>query len=82
VSKLYTEPSSDPNEPPTHEYTLRGVSTTKSTMYIRRKAEIDLIDMELSTDAPLTDDDQWWKIMYSSSGSITVEVSFRQQVKN
>jgi hypothetical protein len=51
-------------------------------MYIRRKAEIDLIDMELSTDAPLTDDDQWWKIMYSSSGSITVEVSFRQQVKN
>lgn len=77
LSKLYTEASSEPNEPPTHIYTLRGVSTTKSTMYIRRKAEIDLIDMGLENDEVLSNGDQWWRIDYSSSGSnpVTVEVS-------
>ena len=76
LSKLYTEASSDPTEPPTHKYTLRGVSATKSTMYIRRKAEIDLIDMGLDNDASPSDGDQWWRIEYASSGSnpVTVEV--------
>lgn len=76
LSKLYTEASSDPTEPPTHKYTLRGVSTTKSTMYIRRKAEIDLIDMGLEYDGVSSDGDQWWRIEYRSSGSnpVIVEV--------
>lgn len=82
LSKLYTEPSSDPNEPPTHKYTLRGVSTTKSTMYIRRKAEIDLIDMGLENDGLPSSGDQWWKIEYASSGSnpVTVEVSVPRNI--
>jgi hypothetical protein len=79
LSKLYTEASSDPTEPPTHKYTLRGVSTTKSTMYLRRKAEIDLIDMGLENDESPSNGDQWWRIEYSPSGSnpVTVEVSTR-----
>ena len=76
LSKLYTEASSDPTEQPTHKYTLRGFSTTKSTMYIRRKAEIDLIDMGLDNDASPSNGDQWWRIEYTSSESnpVTVEV--------
>lgn len=77
LSKLYTEASSDLTEPPTHKYTLRGVSTTKNTMYIRRTAEIDLIDMGLDNDEASSNGDQWWRIDYSPSGSnpVTVEVS-------
>jgi hypothetical protein len=76
ISKLYTEPSLEPTEPPTHKYTLRGVSTTKNTTYVRRKAEIDLIDMGLEDDGSSPNGDQWWRIDYSSSGSnpVTVEV--------
>ena len=76
LSKLYTKPSSEPHEPPTHKYTLRGVSTTNSTMYILRREETDLIDMGLENDGLHSNGDQWWRIEYSSSGSnfMTVEV--------
>lgn len=82
LSRLYTEASSDPTEPPNHKYTLRGVSTTKSTTYIRRKAEIDLIDMGLDNDGLSSNDDQWWKIEYASSGTnpVTVVVSVPYRV--
>jgi len=77
LSKLYTEPSSEPNERPAHKYTLCGVSTTNSTMYIRRRPEIDLIDMGLDNEGLPPCGDQWWRINYSSSGSnpVAIEVS-------
>ncbi|KAL2068176.1 hypothetical protein VTL71DRAFT_16274 [Oculimacula yallundae] len=62
LSKLYTEPSDDPEAPQLHKYTLRGVSTSKSTFYVCRRAIPDLIDMEM--DVP----DQWWRIYCSSMG--------------
>ena len=68
LSKLYTEPSSDPDAPELHKYTLRGVSTSKSTFYVCRRSEPDLIDMEM--DAP----DQWWKIDYDPTGYNRVAV--------
>ena len=76
LSKLYTEASTESDEPPTHKYTLRGVTTTNSTMYVRRRAEIDLIDMGLDSDGSQPNGDQWWKIEYASSGAnpVTVEV--------
>jgi hypothetical protein len=48
-------------------------------MYLRRKAEIDLIDMGLENDESPSNGDQWWRIEYSPSGSnpVTVEVSTR-----
>jgi hypothetical protein len=78
LSKLYTEPSSDPNAPKLHKYTLRGVSTNKQTMYICRRAEPDLIDMDLDGDGTKTEGDQWWRIHYAPVGTspVTVEVRF------
>jgi hypothetical protein len=76
LSQLYTEPVADPTQPPNHKYTLRGVSTTKSTMYICRQAEIDLIEMGLENDETPSKGDQWWRINYSPSclNPVTVEV--------
>lgn len=77
LSKLYTEPSDDPSEPKLHAYSLRGVSISKSTMYICRRAEPDLIDMDLDDDGRKASGDQWWRIHYTPIGSspVTVEVS-------
>ena len=77
LSKLYTERSDDPSEPKLHAYSLRGVSISKSTMYICRRAEPDLIDMDLEGDGQKVKDDQWWRIHYAPLGSspVTVEVS-------
>ncbi|PVH78657.1 hypothetical protein DL98DRAFT_590199 [Cadophora sp. DSE1049] len=76
LSKLYTEPSSDPDAPVLHKYTLRGVSTSKSTFYICRRTEPDLIDMD--TDVP----DQWWKFHYAPMGysPVTVEKTTEEEV--
>jgi hypothetical protein len=76
LSKLYTSQSNNPDAPKLTKYTLRGVSTTKSTTYICRRAEPDLIDMDLDSDGPKEQGDQWWKINYATSGSnpVTVEV--------
>ena len=77
LSKLYTEPSLNPFEPKLHAYSLRGVSISKSTMYICRRAEPDLIDMDLDGDGEKAKGDQWWRIHYAPIGSspVTVEVS-------
>lgn len=74
LSKLYTEPSDDPTKPTLHRYTLRGISTTKSTMYIRTQAEPDLIDMDLDSDQAKARSDQWWRISYSTSGANPVNI--------
>jgi hypothetical protein len=78
LSTLYTDPFSevDPAAPKFHKYTLRGVSTTKSTMYVCRRAEPDLIDIDLDGEAPKSKGDQWWRIHFATSGSnqVTVEV--------
>ena len=77
LSKLYTMAPLDPTQPPTHKYTLRGISLSKNTMYVCRKAELDFIDMGLENDGSSSNDDQWWRIDCSSSGTntVTVEVS-------
>jgi hypothetical protein len=79
LSKLYTVPSEDASHPALHKYTLRGISTTKRTMYIRTQAEPDLIDMDLDSDQSETKGEQWWRINYAVSGTnpVTVEVGTR-----
>ncbi|TVY42972.1 hypothetical protein LSUB1_G001284 [Lachnellula subtilissima] len=84
LSTLYTDPSSevDPAGPKLHKYTLRGVSTTKSTMYICRRAEPDLIDIDLDGEEPKSNGDQWWRIHYASFGSnpVTIEKTTEETV--
>lgn len=73
LSKLYTEPSEKQNQPPVHKYTLRGVSVNNYLTYIKRKAEPDLIDMDLGAEVP-KEMDEWWKIEYFVSGSKPVNI--------
>ncbi|CZR60074.1 uncharacterized protein PAC_09969 [Phialocephala subalpina] len=82
LSKLYTEQSREPDAPKLKRYTLRGVSTTKSTMYICRRAEGDLIDMETDDGQPKGHIDQWWRINYASWGEnpVTVEKTTTEKV--
>jgi len=73
LSKLYTEPSGDLDQPTLHRYTLRGVCTGKNTVYICRPAEPSLIDIELESES---NQDQWWRINYASMdpNPVSVEV--------
>lgn len=77
LSKLYTKPSTEAGQPPTHKYTLCGVSTSNHITYVRRRAEPNLIEMDLDADGTAKDADQWWKIEYSPSGSQQVDVVVR-----
>ncbi|KFZ24563.1 hypothetical protein V502_00948 [Pseudogymnoascus sp. VKM F-4520 (FW-2644)] len=74
LSKLYTRPATEAGQPPIHKYTLCGVSTSNHITYVRRRAEPDLIEMDLDADGTAKDADQWWKIEYSPSGSQQVNV--------
>ncbi|KAH8821644.1 hypothetical protein F5884DRAFT_96464 [Xylogone sp. PMI_703] len=74
VSKLYTSPSTDPEQPPHYKYTLRGISTTKNITYVCRQAEPDLISMDVDSASPKPLDEQWWRIEYGTSGSNPVAV--------
>ncbi|MCJ1378770.1 hypothetical protein MMC17_001869 [Xylographa soralifera] len=60
LSKLYTKPSENMDDPPHHKYTLRGVSTNPNTTYLlaNPNGPGDLMGLEL-------DEWQWWKISYS-----------------
>lgn len=82
LSKLYTEQSAEPDAPKLKKYTLRGVSTTKSTMYICQRAEGDLIDMDADNNEPKGPIDQWWRINYASWGDnpVTVEKTTTEKV--
>ena len=63
LSQLYTKPSENPDEPPHHEYTLRGVSTTSHTTYVLEPAKPDADEM-LSTEL---NECQWWKLEFLST---------------
>ncbi|PBP24204.1 ubiquitin interaction domain-containing protein [Diplocarpon rosae] len=65
LSKLYTEPSSDPEAPTLHRYNLRGVSITKNTMFICKQAEADMVYMGTHDDGSLAVKEQWWRIEYT-----------------
>ncbi|KAJ5033526.1 uncharacterized protein L3040_008641 [Drepanopeziza brunnea f. sp. 'multigermtubi'] len=74
LSKLYTEPSNDPQAPDLHMYTLRGVSTTKNTMYMCKRAEAKLINIEADEGELLGANEQWWRIKYTPGVCTSVAV--------
>ncbi|KAG9236630.1 hypothetical protein BJ875DRAFT_455983 [Amylocarpus encephaloides] len=75
LSRLYTQPSEDPDAPKLHPYFLRGISTSKSTFYVCRAPEPDLMDMNLDGDQPQAKAGQWWRLNYALSrpNPVTVE---------
>lgn len=75
LSQLYTSNDDNPDAVPLTKYFLRGVSTKKDVTYICRRAEPDLIEMDLDADAPKDLGDQWWKCAYVvDGGNARVEV--------
>ncbi|KAI9818461.1 MAG: hypothetical protein M1827_000520 [Pycnora praestabilis] len=63
LSNLLTHRSENPEDPPHHFYTLRGVSTEPHTTYVLHKVDKDAMD---STPDALTRGWQWWKLDYSA----------------
>ncbi len=66
LSELYTKASDDPDAPPYHKYTLRGVCGLAHTMYVLEKALPDGENDNLSSELK---EWQWWKISYISTDS-------------
>lgn len=73
LSQLYTSQSDDPAAPKLRNYSLRGVSTTQTTMYICRRSEPDLISFDGDVDGP-SNGDQWWRINYAPNGDKQVNI--------
>lgn len=79
VARQLTQPSSDPLEPPTHKYTLRGVSTHPHITYVLRPVVEDLMDVgddnhdQVNGEVGGTDQartaGQWWRISFSNDES-------------
>lgn len=64
-SKILTEPSESPDEPPYHKYTLRGVCTEPHVTYVLRPQE------NSSGNGSHTDEWQWWRISFSTEDAKT-----------
>jgi hypothetical protein len=79
VVQQFTQPSPDPNEPPTHRYTLRGVSTKPHITYVLRPVLEDLMDVSDENSGEAKDEFsgncagetawQWWRISFSDEES-------------
>jgi len=80
LSKLYTQPSDDPDAPALHRYTLRGVSTSKNIMYICRQAEPDLMDMNIDSEDSQASNDQWWRISYEPVDSKPFQIKTTENI--
>jgi hypothetical protein len=80
VAQQLTQPSSsDPWEPPTHKYTLRGVSTKPHIIYVLRPVLEDLMDVNDDDTGQVNGEPastgqgktawQWWRISFSGEES-------------
>ncbi|KAL9612101.1 MAG: hypothetical protein Q9167_003288 [Letrouitia subvulpina] len=61
LSRLFTVASENPDQPPYHRYTLRGVCAEHHTVFIQIKSESDSEDDDTNTEKA---DWQWWKLEY------------------
>ncbi len=64
LSAMLTEPSTDPERPPHHQYSLRGVSTEPHTTYVLRPLDSSAAD---NTPDAVSRGWQWWKLSYSTT---------------
>ena len=70
ISKLYTIPSDDPEEPPHHKYRLCGVCAEPQVVYVLEKTKPDDEDDVLCSEA---EDWQWWKLSFDRRESVPVQ---------
>lgn len=73
-SKLFTEPSSSPTDPPTHRYMLRGVCTEPHITYVLRRV--------LPNESTAGGAWQWWRISFSTDDAKTQEAEKNAQQSN
>ncbi|KAJ5947469.1 hypothetical protein N7466_000484 [Penicillium verhagenii] len=64
-SRMLTEPSEDPSQPPSHKYTLRGVCTEPHVTYVLKRHGADDQRDAMHTDGE-EDGFQWWRISFSA----------------
>ena len=79
VGRLFTDPDRErPREFNCKSYNLRGICTTKDTVYVCKRAEAPLIDLGDDVAEPR---DQWWRLEHTSSREqpVTAEVCPSQQ---
>ena len=62
ISQWYTKASGDPQDPPFHKFTLRGVSSAKDTTYLLERIDLD---NESMVESEVVVEWQWWKLSYS-----------------
>ena len=74
LNEKLTVPTGDVHWNPVHDYSLRGVAASPDVVYICRRAEPDLIDMEGGNAAPI---DQWWKLAYVADDADPIKVEVR-----
>ncbi|KAI9929947.1 hypothetical protein ASPWEDRAFT_23675 [Aspergillus wentii DTO 134E9] len=67
-SKMLTEPSTSPAEPPHHAYTLRGVCTEPHVTYVLRRRGADGAEDAMDT---AENEWQWWRISFSTDDAKT-----------
>lgn len=80
LSRLYTSEDSTADLKKLNKYLLRGVSTKKDVTYICRRAEPDLIEMDLDSESPKLPSDQWWRCAFlieKGVPRVSVEVGFQ-----
>lgn len=65
VGRLLTDPDRErPRELTCKKYSLRGLGTSKDTVYICRRKEKPLIDLGDDSPEPR---DQWWRLEYTNN---------------
>ncbi|POS86872.1 hypothetical protein EPUL_001724, partial [Erysiphe pulchra] len=81
LSTMNTNQSPTPAAPTLKPYSLRGLRTTKSTMYICQRISNQTVksSSEINSEQPL---DQWWRIHYSTDSTpvFAVERTTTQEV--
>lgn len=65
LSKQLTTSSSNPDDPPHHRYTLRGVCTLSHVIYVLKRDSSDPDKMTDSPSGPANDEWKWWRISFS-----------------
>lgn len=77
-SKTLTEPSENPNEPPLHKYTLRGVCTESHVTYVLKRNDAATSTDTMDVDGENKSDSQWWRISFSAEDGKTKQAEKRE----
>lgn len=75
---MLTGPSENPNEPPLHKYTLRGICTEPHVTYVLKRNDAGYADDAMDVDGENRDDFQWWRISFSAEDGKTKQAEKRE----